>query len=137
MVGRSSRLPTTVKRSVAYVSKRVRLFEDPQLREAVAEKGLPVSTAEVLLAVDANERGPIIARALAERWDQLGAREALRSVGSAIGDDVSEAESAILESDDGQVVLEWLVHLLVGQANRGPRVVREVLLARCVVSMSC
>jgi ParB/RepB/Spo0J family partition protein len=40
----------SVKRSVGYVSKRVRVFEDPLLREAIASQGLPVSTAEELLA---------------------------------------------------------------------------------------
>jgi hypothetical protein len=45
-----------VKRSIAHVSKRVRLFEDPLLRTAVAERGLPLSTAEELLAADPVER---------------------------------------------------------------------------------
>jgi ParB family transcriptional regulator, chromosome partitioning protein len=40
---------TGIKRSIGYVSKRVRVFEDPALREAVTERGLSVSTAEELL----------------------------------------------------------------------------------------
>jgi ParB/RepB/Spo0J family partition protein len=68
---------TAVKRSVAYVSKRVRLFEDPLLREAVAARGLPVSTAEELLAAEAERRAALIERAIAERWDLARAREAV------------------------------------------------------------
>ena len=68
----------SVKRSVAYVSKRVRVFEDPLLREAIANQGLPVSTAEELLASDAETRGDLIQQALVERWDQARARDALR-----------------------------------------------------------
>jgi ParB family chromosome partitioning protein len=67
-----------LKRSVAYVSKRVRVFEDPRLREAVAEQNLPISTAEELLAAEAEQRLTLIERALAERWDQAQAREAVR-----------------------------------------------------------
>jgi len=62
-----------VKRSVAYVSKRVRVFEEPQLREAVA-RGMPVSTAEELLRADPARRPSLIERALAEHWDQVRAR---------------------------------------------------------------
>jgi ParB family transcriptional regulator, chromosome partitioning protein len=69
----------SVKRSVAYVSKRVRVFEDPLLREAIAIQGLPVSTAEELLASDAESRGDLIQQALVERWDQARARDALRA----------------------------------------------------------
>src|SRR3984893_6764340 len=68
----------SVKRSVAYISKRVRVFEDPLLRQAIASEGMPVSTAEELLASDAETRGDLIQQALVERWDQVRAREALR-----------------------------------------------------------
>ena len=68
----------TVKRSLAYVSKRVRLFEDTLLRDAVVERGMPVSTAEELLAARAEERARLIEQALVERWDQVRARDALR-----------------------------------------------------------
>ncbi len=68
----------SVKRSVAYVSKRVRVFDDPLLRAAIAERGLPVSTAEELLAAPVGQRQVMIERALAERWDQVRARAAVR-----------------------------------------------------------
>jgi ParB/RepB/Spo0J family partition protein len=67
-----------VKRSVSYVSKRVRIFEDPVVRRAV-ERGLPVSTAEELLAAPADQREDLIERALEEGWDQARARDALRA----------------------------------------------------------
>jgi ParB/RepB/Spo0J family partition protein len=69
-----------LKRSVAYVSKRVRVFEDALLREAVTHQYLPISTAEELLAADAEQRPKLIERALAERWDQGQARDAVRPV---------------------------------------------------------
>src|SRR5262249_43269030 len=45
-------LANAVKRSVAYLSKRVRVFDDPVLRQAIASRGLPISTAEELLAAE-------------------------------------------------------------------------------------
>jgi ParB/RepB/Spo0J family partition protein len=71
-------LADSVKRSVGYVSKRVRVFDDPLLREAIAERGLPVSTAEELLAAPPDLRRELVERALAERWDQVRARAAAR-----------------------------------------------------------
>jgi ParB/RepB/Spo0J family partition protein len=82
----------SVKRSVAYVSKRVRVFDDPLLRRAIAERGLPVSTAEELLAAPVGVRQLMIERALAERWDQVHARAAVRRAASAESD--SEAHRA-------------------------------------------
>jgi ParB/RepB/Spo0J family partition protein len=69
----------SVKRSMAYVSKRVRVFEDERLRAAITTRNLPISTAEELLAADTDRRQVLIDRALAERWDQVQARDALRS----------------------------------------------------------
>jgi ParB family chromosome partitioning protein len=85
-----------VKRSVAYVSKRVRIFEDPQLREAVVARGLPVSTAEELLAADPEQRAALIERALAEGWDQGRARVAIRAAEQAL-----EAASKARKSGSG------------------------------------
>jgi ParB family chromosome partitioning protein len=68
-----------VKRSPGYISKRVRLFEDPALREAVLQRGLAVSTAELLLGVAANHRSALIERAIAEQWDQIRVRDELQA----------------------------------------------------------
>ena len=109
----------TIKRSLGYVSKRVRLFEDGLLRQAVTERGMPVSTAEELLASAPEQRQQLIEQALAERWDQVRARDALRwlapspsesefeleqSAGSALGDEPMEPASRPIAaaSDDGQ-----------------------------------
>ena len=76
-------LADAVKRSVGYISKRVRVFDDPLLRRAVAERGMPISTAEELLAAKADERAALIERALAQHWDQAQAREAMHGESSA------------------------------------------------------
>jgi ParB/RepB/Spo0J family partition protein len=68
-----------VKRSIAYVSKRVRIFEDLQLRDAIVRRGLPVSTAEEMLAAEPEVRIRLIDRALEEGWDQGHARVALQA----------------------------------------------------------
>jgi ParB family transcriptional regulator, chromosome partitioning protein len=67
-----------VKRSVGYVSKRVRVFEDPLLRAAIVQRGLAVSTAEELLAANEAKRAGLVERAVAEGWDQTRARQALQ-----------------------------------------------------------
>jgi ParB family chromosome partitioning protein len=74
----------SVKRSVAFVSKRVRVFDDPLLRAAIAERGLPVSTAEELLAAPVDLRESMIERALSEHWDQVRARAAVRDAEEAV-----------------------------------------------------
>jgi ParB family chromosome partitioning protein len=71
-----------VKRSPGYISKRVRVFEDPALREAVLQRGLAVSTAELLLGVAAKHRSALIERAIAEQWDQMRVRDELQSAQS-------------------------------------------------------
>src|SRR5579884_464775 len=85
-----------VKRSVAYVSKRVRLFDDPALRTAVAERGLLVSTAEELLAVEPSQRPAFIERAVAERWDMARAREVIREDTL----DTTELEELVAAAED-------------------------------------
>jgi ParB family chromosome partitioning protein len=73
-----------VKRSPGYVSKRVRLFQDSDLREAVVHRGLAVSTAELLLGVAAKHRSALIERAVAEHWDQMRLRDELQSAKSPV-----------------------------------------------------
>jgi ParB family chromosome partitioning protein len=84
----------SVKRSVAYVSKRVRVFDDPLLRAAIAERGLPVSTAEELLAAPVSERATLVERALNERWDQARARAEARPDETEAGSGASQAGRA-------------------------------------------
>jgi ParB family chromosome partitioning protein len=89
----------SVKRSVAYISKRVRVFEDQQLRHAIVSQGLPVSTAEELLAAEPEQRSALIQRALDEHWDQVRAREALRA---AQQPPTAPAEADFVDFDDDE-----------------------------------
>jgi ParB family transcriptional regulator, chromosome partitioning protein len=65
-----------IKRSPAYVSKRLRVFEDPMLAPAVLANKLSVSAAEELLAVDAARRYDLLARAVEHGWDRAQVRRA-------------------------------------------------------------
>lgn len=67
-----------LKRSVAFVSKRVRVFEDPVLRDAIVRGKLNVSIAEELLAAELEDRARLVASAIEQRWDQSAVREALK-----------------------------------------------------------
>jgi hypothetical protein len=67
-----------IKRSPMYVSKRLRVFEDPVLAQPVLEDELTVSTAEELLRVPDDEREEFVQQAIDERWDQAEARQAVR-----------------------------------------------------------
>jgi ParB family transcriptional regulator, chromosome partitioning protein len=67
-----------IKRSQAYVSKRLRVFEDPLLAPAVLANQLSVSAAEELLAVNENIRYELLDRAIAQGWDRQQVRAATR-----------------------------------------------------------
>jgi ParB family chromosome partitioning protein len=67
-----------IHREPSYVSRRLRVFDDPVLAPAVLAQSLPVSTAEELLVVPAAERASLVARAVAERWGRPEARRAAR-----------------------------------------------------------
>ncbi len=66
-------------RSEAYVSKRVRVFEDPLLRQAVELSQLPVSVAEEFLGLPASERPAWVKRAIDGGWEGWRVREAIRA----------------------------------------------------------
>jgi ParB/RepB/Spo0J family partition protein len=67
-------------RSEAYVSKRVRVFEDPVLRQAVVQHQLPVSVAEEFLALPRAARSAWVARAIERGWEGWRVRSAIRSL---------------------------------------------------------
>jgi ParB family transcriptional regulator, chromosome partitioning protein len=69
-----------VGRSEAFVSKRIRVFEEPSLRAAVEQRGLAVSIAEELLSVDASERPRLLEQTLDEAWDGRRVRDAIRAL---------------------------------------------------------
>lgn len=67
-----------VGRSEAYVSKRVRVFEDTVLRAQIEAGTLSVSVAEEFLIVPVSNRPSLVAQAVTERWDVARVRETLR-----------------------------------------------------------
>ena len=88
-----------VKRSQAYVSKRLRVFEDPALAPLVLRDRLPVSVAEELLPVPPRRRKELAERAAAERWDGPTARAAARgSAGMGSGSRQRGAGTSLLRA---------------------------------------
>jgi ParB family chromosome partitioning protein len=72
-----------IKRSHIYVSRRLRVFDDPVLAPLVLQKALPVSTAEELLRVaDTDERIVLARRAAEEGWERVQVRAALEEQAS-------------------------------------------------------
>ena len=67
-----------IKRSQAYVSKRLRVFEDPLLAPAVLANQLSVSAAEELLAANEGTRYELLSRAIELGWDRQKVRAAIR-----------------------------------------------------------
>jgi ParB family chromosome partitioning protein len=66
-----------IKRDPMYVSRRLRVFEDPILRKPVLQMRIPVSTAEVLLRARPEERAQLVHEAVANGWGQMDARRAV------------------------------------------------------------
>jgi ParB family transcriptional regulator, chromosome partitioning protein len=66
-------------RSEPYVSKRIRVFEDRWLRQAVEQDQLSVSVAEEFLALPPEAREPLVAEAIDGGWDGRRARETVRA----------------------------------------------------------
>ena len=67
-----------VGRSEAYVSKRIRIFEDSLLRKYIETGTIGVSFAEEFLTIPPSRRGPALSKALDEHWDVSRARRELR-----------------------------------------------------------
>jgi ParB family chromosome partitioning protein len=65
-----------VKRSAAYVSKRLRVFEDPVLSELVITNQLTVSAAEELLPLPESRKRALALRAVEEGWEPHQVRAA-------------------------------------------------------------
>lgn len=72
------KIASVIHRSQAYVSRRLRVYEDPALRRLVLTDRLAVSVAEELLAADAAVRADLARRAVREQWDQKRARAEAR-----------------------------------------------------------
>lgn len=67
-----------IKRSPAYVSKRLRVFEDVILAPLVLSNGLTVSAAEELLPLKRERKRELAERAIAEQWEHGQLRAAIR-----------------------------------------------------------
>ena len=67
-----------VKRSAAYVSKRLRVFDDPILAPLVLQNRLSVSAAEELLPLGPTRRRALANRAVADGWEHAQVRRAVR-----------------------------------------------------------
>jgi ParB family chromosome partitioning protein len=72
-----------IKRSHIYVSRRLRVFDDPTLAPLVLERKLAVSAAEELLRVpDTQARNDLAARAVTHDWTWGDARKAVSEFGT-------------------------------------------------------
>jgi hypothetical protein len=67
-----------VQRSAAFISKRLRVFEDDVLAPLVLRGSLAVSVAEEVLPLPAAERSQLAVRAAEEGWDRPTMRAAIR-----------------------------------------------------------
>jgi ParB family transcriptional regulator, chromosome partitioning protein len=72
---------SAIQRSQAFVSKRLRVFEDPILAPAVLGGQVSVSTAEELLSADPRRRYDILVQAIEEQWDRARVRLMIRETG--------------------------------------------------------
>jgi ParB family chromosome partitioning protein len=71
-------IAAAIQRSQAYVSKRLRVFEDPLLAPAVLANQLSVSAAEELLTLGPTMRYELLSRAVEEHWDRQHVRTVAR-----------------------------------------------------------
>lgn len=70
-----------IKRSKAYVSRRIRIYQDPLLAAAILDHGLARTTAQEFLPVkDAQQREALIQKALQKGWDAPQARAEVRNL---------------------------------------------------------
>jgi ParB family chromosome partitioning protein len=72
------RVAAAIGRSQAFVSRRLRVYEDRVLRGLVLNQRLSVSVAEELLAAEPSERGAMARRAIQEEWDFKRTRAEVR-----------------------------------------------------------
>ena len=78
-------IAAAVKRSPAFISKRLRVFEDDVLAPLVLRGSLAVSVAEELLPLPPAERASLAQQAAAEGWDRSAMRAAIHQRAPAVG----------------------------------------------------
>jgi ParB/RepB/Spo0J family partition protein len=86
-------------RSIAYVSKRIRVFEDPRLRLAISRGEVATSQAEELLALPEPVRAELLERSVAEGWTHDQMRQAVRALGAPKNAAVDPRAAALTERD--------------------------------------
>ena len=78
-------IASAVKRSPAFISKRLRVFEDDVLAPLVLRGSLAVSVAEEVLPLPAAERSRLARQAAAEGWDRSAMRAAIQQRATGVG----------------------------------------------------
>jgi ParB family chromosome partitioning protein len=68
-----------ISRSQAFVSKRLRVFDEPIIGPAVLSNNLSVSAAEELLSVPARQRADLVKKAVRGKWGLARVRQAARA----------------------------------------------------------
>ena len=68
---------TVISRSQAFVSKRLRVFDDPALGPAVLANQVSVSAAEELLSVPVAQRPELLRKVVRGKWDLARVRQAV------------------------------------------------------------
>jgi ParB/RepB/Spo0J family partition protein len=86
---------SAIQRSQAYVSRRLRVYEDPSLRAVVVRGQVPLSVAEELLAAGPERRPDLAKRAAREQWDQKRARAEARGYTAAFHPHLKEQIASI------------------------------------------
>jgi ParB/RepB/Spo0J family partition protein len=72
------RVAAAIHRDPAYVSRRLRVFDDPVLAGPVLSNDLAVTTAQELLRVDPDQRAAMVDQALAGAWNAHETRRAVK-----------------------------------------------------------
>jgi hypothetical protein len=103
-----------IKRSHIFVSRRLRVFEDPVLAPLVAQIGLPITTVEELLRVnDPDTRKRLAGEAAREDWTPAEARKAVANANRTI---LLQDAQALRRTTQGVTPHRWLHGALPGTA---------------------
>ncbi len=84
-----------ISRSQAFVSKRLRVFDDPALGPAVLANHVSVSAAEELLSVPADQRAELLKKIVRGKWDLARVRQAVLFARSGSVDAAAERHVAL------------------------------------------
>ncbi|MBV9583067.1 MAG: ParB/RepB/Spo0J family partition protein [Chloroflexi bacterium] len=91
-------IAAALKRSQAYVSKRLRVFDDPALAPLVLQDRLAVTTAEELLPAPPDRRKHLAELAVDRAWNATAARAAVREEKRASSATPGESSPSLVET---------------------------------------